>query len=125
MVASTGTILVHPDDDGDMRLYLDSLRRLLALPNSRVWPAHGASVSDGHALFSYYLAHRELRERKLLGALASGPTTVQALLPLVYDDTPPSVYPLAEGSLRAHLYKLRDEERAVEDSHGRWHLTAE
>src|SRR5262249_4659129 len=28
MVASVGTIIIEPDDSGDMRLYLDSLRRL-------------------------------------------------------------------------------------------------
>lgn len=125
MVASTGTILVDPDDDGDMAVYMASLRRLLALPNARLWPAHGVSVADGHGLLSYYLAHRDLRERKLLGALAAGPATVKALLPLVYDDVPPAIYPIAEGSLRAHLYKLLDEERAVEDSQGRFYLTAE
>jgi glyoxylase-like metal-dependent hydrolase (beta-lactamase superfamily II) len=47
MVASQGTIIVSPQDEGDMALYLASLRRLLALGHQRIWPAHGIAVEEG------------------------------------------------------------------------------
>lgn len=124
MVASVGTILVDPADDGDMALYLASLRRLLARAESaplRLWPAHGVSVPDGAGLLQRYIAHRLLRESKVLAALAQlGAPTFAALLPAVYDDVAPGLLAVAAGSLRAHLDKLRGEGRVTEDAAGRW-----
>lgn len=106
MVASQGTIIVSPRDDGDMALYLDSLRRLLLLGPQRIWPAHGIAVEEGQQLVARYLSHRLLREEKVLRALATGAATLTELLPLAYDDTPAVLYPLARESLEAHLLAL-------------------
>lgn len=106
MVASQGTIIVSPQDEGDMALYLDSLRRLLQLGRQRIWPAHGIAVEEGDKLVGRYLEHRLLRERKVVQALATGADTIDALLPLAYDDTPVALYPLAQESLLAHLLAL-------------------
>lgn len=106
MVASQGTIIVSPQDDGDMALYLASLRRLLSLGAQRIWPAHGIAVEDGDKLVGRYLEHRLLREHKVVRALETGAETIDALLPLAYDDTPVALYPLAQESLLAHLLAL-------------------
>ncbi|MFO0656943.1 MAG: MBL fold metallo-hydrolase [Polyangia bacterium] len=106
MVASQGTIIVSPRDDGDMALYLASLRRLLSLGPLRVWPAHGVAVEEGDKLLGRYLDHRLLREEKVVRALLSPAHTIDALLPLAYDDTPEALYPLARESLLAHLLAL-------------------
>ena len=106
MVASQGTIIVSPRDDGDMALYLDSLRRLLLLGPQRIWPAHGIAVEEGQQLVARYLSHRLLREEKVLRALATGAATLTELLPLAYDDTPAVLHPLARESLEAHLLAL-------------------
>jgi len=106
MVASQGTIIVSPHDEGDMALYLASLRRLLALGHQRIWPAHGIAIEEGEHLVARYLSHRLLREEKVLRALATGAETLTALLPLAYDDTPAVLYPLARESLEAHLLAL-------------------
>lgn len=122
MVASVGTILVHPDDDGDMRLYLASLQRLLAAGPRRLWPAHGAAVEDPARLLRFYIGHRLQREEKVLAALRQSAGSVQELVRVVYADTSPAVHWLAAGSLLAHLRKLQADERATVDEHGQWRL---
>lgn len=115
MVASQGTIVIAPSDAGDMSAYLASLRRLLALPAQRIWPAHGVAVEDGPSLLSYYLSHRLLREEKILAVLARGPQSIAALVPEVYDDTPPALFRLAQETLYAHLLSLLAQGRVAQN----------
>lgn len=129
MVASVGTILVAAEHGGDMRLYLDSLRQLLRLAETRgeaaplrLWPAHGAAISDGAALLRFYLSHRQAREDKLVAALQARAGTLSELVPQVYKDTPAALHLLAASSLLAHLRKLEQEGRAVEDADQKWNL---
>jgi glyoxylase-like metal-dependent hydrolase (beta-lactamase superfamily II) len=120
MVAGIGWILIDPVE-GDMADYLASLARLLARPATRLLPAHGPPIEDGAAKLREYIAHRTMREARVLAALA-GKTgaTLPDLMPIVYADTPQPLWPLAERSLRAHLNKLVREGRAREVAPGRW-----
>lgn len=122
MVASIGTIIVDPPE-GDMRLYLASLARLRSLGARRLLPAHGPPVDDPDRLLAFYVAHRLEREARVVAALDAGAAAVGDLVPRAYDDVAPAlrhmIWPLAARSLTAHLYKLRDEGRAVE-SGGVW-----
>ncbi len=120
MVAGLGTILIDPSE-GDMAQYLASLRLLLARPAAALLPAHGPVISDGPAKLREYIAHRTMREDRIVAALAGHPdATSRELVMEVYADTPPPLWGLAERSLRAHLDKLVHEERAREVSPGRW-----
>lgn len=127
MVASVGTIVVDPSDDGDMRQYLGSLRRLLELESLRsgplrLWPAHGAAVEDGPAHLRHYITHREQREAKVIAALQRGPGSLRELVVLAYDDVPVAIHPLARVSLLAHLRKLEADGRAAVSDSGIWSL---
>jgi glyoxylase-like metal-dependent hydrolase (beta-lactamase superfamily II) len=110
MVASVGTILIAPGD-GDMRTYLAQLERLACLDARVALPAHGEPIAEPTALFRQYIAHRRMRESKVIRALAtrSGGATAQELLPDAYDDVPPATWPIALLSLTAHLVKLVDD----------------
>jgi ribonuclease/clavin/mitogillin len=119
MVAGLGTILIDPSE-GDMALYLASLERLLARPAATLLPAHGPVITDGPAKLREYLAHRRMREERVLAALTGTPSTLEAMLPTAYGDTPRVLWPLAERSLRAHLDKLVTEGRARFDGEARW-----
>lgn len=119
LVAGLGTILIDPDD-GDMAAYLASLERLLARDAGALLPAHGPVIADGAAKLREYLAHRRAREARLIDALADAPATIDALVAVVYADTPSPLWPLAERSLRAHLDKLVREGRAHDAGDGRW-----
>jgi len=113
MVASVGSILIEPND-GDMGAYLASLRRLAALGPRALLPAHGDIIEDGPALYAQYVAHRLEREAAVLDALRASEEPVAAveLVPLVYQDVPPAIWPLAALSLAAHLEHLERQELA-------------
>jgi glyoxylase-like metal-dependent hydrolase (beta-lactamase superfamily II) len=121
MVAGLGTILIDPAE-GDMAIYLASLERLRARPPAMLLPAHGPAIPDGHAKLSEYLAHRRLREARVVAALRDEPRTLAELVAEAYGDTPRALWPIAERSLLAHLVKLVREHRAVDDGDGRWSL---
>lgn len=112
MVAGLGTILIDPSE-GDMTTYLASLERLLARPAAVLLPAHGPPIPDGPAKLREYLAHRRMREARVLASLGPTPLTVEELLPIAYADTPRVLWSLAARSLLAHLDKLVNEHRAV------------
>ncbi|CAN5770016.1 MBL fold metallo-hydrolase [soil metagenome] len=119
MVAGIGTILIDPSE-GHMALYLRSLELLLARPAMALLPAHGPTIPDGHAKLREYLAHRRMREARVVASLPEAPATLTELLPIAYGDTPRMLWPLAERSLRAHLDKLVNEGRARFDGDARW-----
>lgn len=120
MVASVGTILIPPDD-GDMAEYLRQLDRLASLDADVALPAHGEPIAAGAGgpspseLFRYYVAHRLKREAKVVAALeqaAAEGTSLAALVPVAYADTPALMWPVAQMALEAHLIKLEREGRA-------------
>jgi glyoxylase-like metal-dependent hydrolase (beta-lactamase superfamily II) len=120
MVAGLGTILIDPSE-GDMAAYLASLELLLTRGTKTLLPAHGPTIADGPAKLREYIAHRTMRENKVVAALAAHrDASVDDLVPEVYSDTPRILWPLAERSLRAHLDKLVREHRAREPVPGRW-----
>ncbi|MSP72987.1 MAG: MBL fold metallo-hydrolase [Myxococcales bacterium] len=108
LVAGVGTILVDPDE-GSMALYLDSLRRIRARGASALLPSHGGVIGGAESKLTDYIRHREWREKKVLETLGPSPIPQAMLLERVYDDVAPWLWPIALMSLRAHLYKLRDE----------------
>jgi len=119
MVAGVGTILIEPGD-GDMAVYFASLERLRARPPHALLPAHGPAIPDGHAKLSEYLAHRKLREARVIAALRDEPRSLAELVAEAYGDTPRALWPLAERSLLAHRIKLVREQRARDAGDGRW-----
>ena len=113
MVASVGTILIPPDD-GDMRRYLQELERLSALGASLALPAHGDPIDAPSELFQKYVAHRLMRESKILAAVTSAPGDLGSLVTVAYADTPAHLWPIARMSLEAHLIKLVREGKVVQ-----------
>jgi glyoxylase-like metal-dependent hydrolase (beta-lactamase superfamily II) len=118
MVASVGTILIDPVD-GDMRAYLEQLDRLARLEAQLALPAHGEPIDEPTALFRRYIAHRLMREAKIVAAIAtrraagSRSPSAEEILPDAYSDVPETLWPVALLSLRAHLKKLDDDGRAA------------
>jgi glyoxylase-like metal-dependent hydrolase (beta-lactamase superfamily II) len=115
MVAGEGTILIDPDDSGDMGQYLDSLRRLPGLDIAAAVPAHGPVIADLAGLAQHYVAHRLGREAKVVAALERGLVDTGDVLAAAYDDTPRALWPLAARSLEAHLRKLEKDGRIERD----------
>jgi glyoxylase-like metal-dependent hydrolase (beta-lactamase superfamily II) len=108
-----GSTVVIAPPDGNMKEYLDSLARLQREPVTRLAPGHGFTIEDAPAEIKRIVAHRLQREAKVMTKLMEfGPATLDALVPLVYDDVDPRLHPLAKASLLAHLQKLEIDARA-------------
>ncbi len=121
LVSSISSILISPED-GDLGLYLESLRRLARNCRGPVIPGHGVPVIAGRRLLEAQIRHREAREASLLEALSRVPEPLEALGLRVY---PPSevdaggpIRRLALTALESGLLKLRREGRAVEVAGG-------
>ena len=118
-VMQGSTVVISPPD-GDMTDYLASLERLLSLQLTAIAPGHGHVIDKPHDEVRRLIAHRLKREQKVVDALARRkPATLDELLPMVYDDVPERIHPVARRSLAAHLIKLERDGRAEEES-GRW-----
>lgn len=102
LIAGAGTVVLA-GTPGSLSRYRASLHRVEALGPSIVLHGHGPIVPDGLSKIREYLAHRAERDQQLLDTLRSGPATAEALVRRLYVDTPPTLYPMAERNVRAHL----------------------
>ena len=119
LVTQGTSVMIQWSRGGDLRLYLGSLERVLALKPRRLLPAHGPEITEPAALLNQYLDHRRMRERQVLEALAGGRDTVQSIAECIYDGLDSALLPAAHENVRAHLEKLRADGLAFEAS-DRW-----
>jgi len=118
-VMQGSTVVIAPPD-GDMTAYFASLERLLSLQLSAIAPGHGRVIDKPHDEVRRLIAHRLKREQKVMDAVSrANSPTLDELLPLVYDDVPERIHPVARRSLAAHLIKLERDGR-VEEQSGCW-----
>lgn len=110
-VVGAGTVVISPPD-GDMAQYIESLRRLLALPARLLLGGHGPVIYDPRAKLEEYIDHRLARERQVLDGLRRGLTRIPDLVREIYRDVPPVLHVVAERTVLAHLLKLESEGRA-------------
>lgn len=119
MIPGGGTTLIRPSD-GDMAIYLASLRRLAALEPSCILPAHGPVVRDGTAAVNRLIDHRLWREQRVLRALSSHPQDLPAVTARAYAEVSPLLWPLTRLSTLSHLHKLQRDGRATSCDGDRW-----
>lgn len=111
LVVGVGTVVIDPPE-GNMKQYFDSLKRLLALPKlTSLFGAHGPAIANARAKIEGYIAHRTMREDKILAAMQAGAATLEAIVPAAYTDVNPAMHGLARRSTIAHLEKLLEEGR--------------
>ncbi len=124
-VMQGSTVVINPPD-GDMGVYLASLRRVAdeaGVTYDAIAPGHGFLIGQPMRALEALIAHRRRREAKVRQAIAdAGCATVDALLPLVYDDVPAPRQGVARRSLLAHLLHLQQQGLACETARG-WTLT--
>jgi ribonuclease/clavin/mitogillin len=115
-VILNGSTTVIPDEDGDLGLYMDSLRRLQALDIRRIYPAHGPVIEDGPGKIREYIDHRMLRERQILEVLGGGPRTIPEIVKIIYADVSTALHRAAGMSVHSHLRKLLGDGRVSEET---------
>ena len=82
-------------------------------------PAHGDEILDTERVLRRHLEHRQRREDQVVAALAAGRATVPEITESIYHGLATALVKAAQENVRAHLEKLRQEQRAIEHE-GRW-----
>lgn len=120
-IMNGSTVVIIPPG-GDMQAYIQSLRLLLAYPVEVIAPGHGELIAESRAEIERLVDHRLGRESKVVRGLeVLGPSDMDALVRVVYDDVDAALHPWAKLSMEAHLIKLEREGRAQRDGE-RWGL---
>jgi len=105
-VIDGSTVVINPPD-GNMKHYIESLRRLKEMRCESLLPGHGERIDDPVRAIDWIIDHRLQREAKVLAALQANPDlSLHDLVPHVYQDVAEHLFGLAERSLLAHLLKL-------------------
>lgn len=120
-VIDGSTVVINPPD-GNMKQYIESLRRLRSLGCAALVPGHGEVIHDPERAIDWIVGHRLEREASVVAALQANPDiTARELVPHVYKDVDKKLYGLAARSLLAHLIKLEEDDSARCGA-GRWNL---
>ncbi len=107
-VLGRGTTVID-NEDGSLRDYLKSLRRLQGLGQRTVLPGHGPDLADLSQVTAMYLAHREERLDQVRGALKvlGEEASARQVVEHVYTDVDQKLWDAAEKSVQAQLDYLR------------------
>ena len=114
LVVADGSVVVGADE-GDVRAYLTSLRRLYARNPGRLYPGHGPVIDDPRATAERLIRHRLGREEEVLSAVRRGATTLDEVVDAAYEKDLTGVRELARGTVAAHLEKLAVEKKVSWD----------
>jgi glyoxylase-like metal-dependent hydrolase (beta-lactamase superfamily II) len=107
-VLGEGTPVISPPE-GNMRAYLNSLRRLAEVGAKRIYPGHFGPLDDPRATLDGLIAHRLEREARILDALTDEGGTLEAIVRVAYSDVASELHALAAHSTLAHLEFLEDQ----------------
>ena len=84
--------------------YLDSLRKLQALDLRYLAPGHGGVMDEPFEEIERLIAHRLMREEKVMDGLEKlGECSIDELVLTVYDDVAEHLIPWAKKTMLAHL----------------------
>jgi glyoxylase-like metal-dependent hydrolase (beta-lactamase superfamily II) len=108
-VLGRGTTVID-NEDGSLRDYMESLRRLRGLGARAVLPGHGPDLADLTAVADMYLTHREERLNQVRDALRTlgEDASARQVVEHVYTDVDEKLWDVAEWSVQAQLDYLRN-----------------
>ncbi len=115
LIVAGGSAMIHWSRGGSLTAYLASLNRLADMRPSRLLPAHGSAVEQPAEVLARAIDHRLKREEQIIGLLRAGQTTVPTLTDSIYHGRDPVIVTVARETVRAHLEKLKAEQRAMSD----------
>jgi glyoxylase-like metal-dependent hydrolase (beta-lactamase superfamily II) len=120
-VMGWSTTVISPPD-GNMRDYMESLRKLLGRDDAMLRPTHGGPVTDVRPYLEAYLAHRLEREASVLRVVRDGLTQIPDMVAVLYADVREELHKAAGRSVFSHLVKLVDEGQVAVADGGVPHL---
>ena len=117
-VMGWSTTVVSPPD-GDMRDYIDSLRKVMARNDVSLWPTHGAPVTEPKPFLQAFLEHRLEREAQVVAAVRSGLSDIEGMVKQMYADVREELHKPAARSVLSHLVKLVDDGVVTDEGSGK------
>lgn len=117
-VMGWSTSVVSPPD-GNMRDYIESLRKVMARDDASLWPTHGAPVTSPKPFLEAFLEHRLEREAQVLAAVRSGLSDIDGMVKKMYADVREELHKAAGRSVLSHLIKLVDEGTVTSEGEGK------
>ncbi len=105
-----GTSVINPNE-GDMALFIESMRKLKRYGLKTILPGHGNPVADPQGKIQELIDHRLERERQMLSYLEAGKRTVDDFLKEFYikPGISAGLHDMARDQIRSHLIKLERE----------------
>jgi len=109
------TLIATPD--GSMADYMESLNRLIMAPFTHYFPGHGGAIKDlgpqsnGREFARSLLAHRRMRNRQIIEAVASGTTSRSGIVSRIYPGVGLKIRLAAGMIVQAHVEYLVGEGR--------------
>jgi glyoxylase-like metal-dependent hydrolase (beta-lactamase superfamily II) len=116
-VMGWSTTVVSPPD-GDMRAYMDSLRKVMGRDDTTLWPTHGAPVTSPKPFLGAFLQHRLEREAQILAAVRAGNSQIEVMVKELYADVREELHKPAARSVLSHLIKLIDDGQVTVEGRG-------
>jgi glyoxylase-like metal-dependent hydrolase (beta-lactamase superfamily II) len=113
-VMGWSTTVISPPD-GDMRAYIESLRKVAARPEQRYYPTHGAPIDNASGFVSKLVGHRQQRERQIATCLEEGVTRIPHMVSRLYAGIDSRLHGAAGRSVLAHLVHMVETGRAACD----------
>jgi glyoxylase-like metal-dependent hydrolase (beta-lactamase superfamily II) len=113
LIRAGGTIVIAASRGGNLRAYLDSLKRIRAVAARRLLPGHGPAIDDPEGAIDVYLHHRAERDSQVLEALTAGLDTPAAIAARIHVGLDPPLERAAVDTVLAHLVKLEGDGRVA------------
>jgi glyoxylase-like metal-dependent hydrolase (beta-lactamase superfamily II) len=117
-VMGWSTTVVSPPD-GDMRQYVESLRKVAGRDDAVLFPTHGPPRTDARDYVQALVDHRLEREVAVLDAVRGGLDTVEAIVASLYAEVAVELHKPAARTVLAHLVALVQDGSVATDDGGR------
>lgn len=109
------TTLISPPD-GSIGDYLNSLALMAQRTEDCYWPTHGQEIKQVGAFIEMLRQHRLARISEVRRCVIDGIHVINEMVPAIYTDTDPSLYPIAAHSVLASLQYLVEQGEVSTDA---------
>ena len=100
----SSTLIAPPD--GDMKDFMESLKKLSLRPEKIYFPGHGPVMINGSDFVSQQISHRVNREKEILKELLIADYSALELASKIYENLESSLYQAGVQTIFAHLIDL-------------------
>lgn len=113
-VMGWSTTVISPPD-GDMRAYIESLRKVMERDEKLYYPTHGEPIEKARRFVSATIGHRNSRETQILRAIEDDNHSIEDIVSICYKDIDHRLHPAAARSVLAHLIMMEEDGKVATD----------